>query len=440
MKITVIAGNGIGGTEKAAFIYAAELARRGHQVSALTNADGPRSSTLLEAGVRIEEIPFTSTTLQEHFADFKPDIVHQHVSGYSDQRALYEAIDRFPGKRPKIIETNVFGRLMDRHDRNHVSFRMFVSLASGCQAFQRPMVEMTRPELERHSVLSNPLSSYHPPTAEVRAGIRRELGILPGDFLIIRLGRPGGKWTSWDCEAFSIARKKDPSMKLLLMEPSAELTAEIRRGRWGNGIIIHKASSDFDFISNLYGSADGMIHASDYGESFGYTLAEAMQAGLPIITLSTPWGDNAQVQLVRNGITGYVCCSTRGMAGAALKIRGREEIRKRMSEQARAHISGICDLSRDTDLLEEIMASVTGSTPGPLMKKQFEEWMAYRNNTFDVAQNDLDDHHSKLSVAGWKLYDSYRRTKTALRHAIERRRQRGTSPEISGRHTETTAP
>ena len=33
MRITVIAGNGIGGTEKAAFIYAAELAKRGHQVT-----------------------------------------------------------------------------------------------------------------------------------------------------------------------------------------------------------------------------------------------------------------------------------------------------------------------------------------------------------------------------------------------------------------------
>lgn len=417
MRITVIAGNGIGGTEKAAFIYAAELAKRGHQVTVLTQPVGPRSATLQEAGVRMEEIPYETESLLTHLYSFKPDIVHQHVSGYGDQRPLYDALDRCAEPRPRLIETNVFGRLMDRYDRGHVAFRMFVSLASGCQAFQRPSILRTAPDPARHSVLTNPLTAYVPPTSEMRTSLRKQLGLMPDDFLFVRLGQPGGKWRSWDCEAFQIARKRNPRLKLLLMEPSPKLNEELQRGRWGDGILIHKASKDFNFISNLYGSADGMIHASDYGESFGYTLAEAMQAGLPIITRSTPWGDNAQVQLVGNGNNGFVCCSIRGMSDAILKISENPELCRVMSEAARTRISGICDLRTDTDLLEEIMSFVCVGSSGPRMREKFTQWMAYRDEIFEAAQADVHDPQCKRP---WQIYCTYRKLRSSIRHMTGR--------------------
>jgi hypothetical protein len=49
-----------------------------------------------------------------------------------------------------------------------------------------------------------------------------------------------------------------------------------------------------------------MLHYARYGESFGYALAEAALAGLPVIALSTPWGDNAQAELIGNGRTGFL--------------------------------------------------------------------------------------------------------------------------------------
>ena len=252
MRVTVIAGNGLGGTEKAAFIYAAELARRGHQVCALTSMTGPRTSTLLDAAVAIHEIPYETEALKRHFDQFAPDIIHQHVSGYGDQRTLYNAMDQCKGKRPKVIETNVFGRLMDRYDNGHVSFRMFVSMASGCQAFRRPCIRPIIPSADKHSILSNPLPDFEAPSDARRAAIREELGVADSDILWIRVGRPAGKWTSWDCDAFARARRRDRRLRLLLMEPTPAVTREIEAGRWGDGIQINGASSVFHYLAELY--------------------------------------------------------------------------------------------------------------------------------------------------------------------------------------------
>jgi hypothetical protein len=49
-----------------------------------------------------------------------------------------------------------------------------------------------------------------------------------------------------------------------------------------------------------------MLHYARYGESFGYALAEAALAGLPVIVQSTPWGDNAQAELIGDGRTGFL--------------------------------------------------------------------------------------------------------------------------------------
>lgn len=429
LKITVIAGNGISGTDKAALIYGAELSKKGHHVTAITNRIGPRSPDLIEAGVTIHDIPYETDAIKQHLEDFAPDIVHQHVPGYGDHRALYHALDQFVGKRPKVIETNVFGRLMDRHDKGHVSFRMFVSMASGCQAFRRPCIQPASPSIEKHTILSNPLSDYNPPTEEKRRLVRNDLGVAETDSLWIRLGRPAGKWTTWDCEAFASSRKRNSRLKLLLMEPPSSLAGQIKAGRYGDGIIIRPTSSDFAYLSDLYGSADGMLQATNFGESYGYTLAEAMQASLPIVTMSTPWGDNAQVQLVGHSENGYVCCSVPGMAEALLDITANRELYQRMANLAQPRISEISNRTRDVDLLEEIMIFVTSGTLGPLMQDRFSEWMKYRDQSFGPAQNDIyeRDRGMTLPVIRWKSYSKYRNARAAARHTLEILRNRFSS-------------
>ncbi len=55
-----------------------------------------------------------------------------------------------------------------------------------------------------------------------------------------------------------------------------------------------------DFLSKI----SIFTHSSSIGESFGNTIAEAMAAGLPIITHEG--GDSAQAEIVTDGYNGYV--------------------------------------------------------------------------------------------------------------------------------------
>ena len=166
-----------------------------------------------------------------------------------------------------------------------------------------------------------------------------------------------------------------------------------------------------------------MIHASNFGESYGYTLAEGMQAGLPIVTLSTPWGDSGQIQLVEHNGNGFVCCSVHGMTEAMLEICRNHDLRKRMSVLARTRIAQISNRSRDVDLLEQIMIFVTGGSIGQVMQGRFSEWMEYRQ-VFESAENDLyeRDLGLKIPVIRWKAYGKYRIMRSGAREALERLR------------------
>lgn len=410
MNILIIVGDGIGGTEKAAFLFASELARRGHRVIAQASEVTPRVCEFLKAGGQIESFPSTAKSIETTIKKYEIHVIHQHVSGYGDHRELYAALDHLGENRPKLIETNVFGELLDFHDRNHVDMRMFVSLTSGVQAFRRTRMISSPPDIQKQTVLYNPLSPDEGCEKIDRDSFRDSLGVSPEDFVVVRVGRPGHKWTRWECQAHKLARRKNPNLRLILMEPTSAISLEINDGRYGDGIIVLPATSDFKFISGLYQSADLMLHASGFGESFGYTLAEAMIAGLPIITRATAWGDNAQTELVSHDTTGYVCGSVRGMAMGLLELSRNPTRCREMGIAARNRIDSIVSLEKETDLLEEVLSSVMSGQQGPLMNERFRVWQEYDRNGYSKASSKRyeADHRLLLSLISGTVYETFR--------------------------------
>src|SRR5438477_11723516 len=111
IHICVLANMGIGGTEKAATIFAANLVQRGYSEEYWGDS-GPRETYLRAHGVSTLRDERTPVALVAYVERVRPHIVHQHVPGYPTNNPLYRALPRLPENvRPKVIETNVFGRL-----------------------------------------------------------------------------------------------------------------------------------------------------------------------------------------------------------------------------------------------------------------------------------------------------------------------------------------
>lgn len=262
---------------------------------------------------------------------------------------------------------------------------MFISLTSGLQAFQRTRIKGVIPDPKHDTVVFYPMDPRDIAANETTPqDFRDELGVRADECLVIRIGRPSHKWTYWECEAFAYVRKLDNKLKMLLMEPDEPIREKILSGAYGEGFIIKEATSDQAYLRSVYQAADLMLHASRFGESFGYTVAEAMVAELPVITRATPWGDNAQTELVKHNETGYLCGSVKGMSKALLDLSSEKERCKKMGQAGRSRILKMTSLDSETNLLEEILRHITGSPQGPLMRHRYKVWEQYFNRDYKV--------------------------------------------------------
>ena len=112
-------------------------------------------------------------------------------------------------------------------------------------------------------------------------------------------------------------------------------------------------------LATYYAACDVVVHASSIGESQGVVLAEAMALGLPVVTNPTPWTDNAQIELVEEGVTGHVAAHPRAVRGSrrvAAARRGRAERAWEPRRAARADEAW--DVRRQADRLRELSRSL----------------------------------------------------------------------------------
>jgi hypothetical protein len=118
-------------------------------------------------------------------------------------------------------------------------------------------------------------------------------------------------------------------------------------------------------VAAFYCAADVFASTSSIGESFGLAIAEAMAFGVPVVTSSTPWTDNAQVEVVDNGVNGWVANHPRAFAEAVADLLGNDRRRiafgAAAAEKARA-VWHPTDLTRQLERLFEAVAA-TGEPP-----------------------------------------------------------------------------
>jgi glycosyltransferase involved in cell wall biosynthesis len=340
MKVlTVVAGLGIGGTERAAHNFTLGYFRAGHEARVLClGPGGPRAESLRAAGV---PILFGNRSLASSLASiesWRPDVVHVHRPGFHD--AMTGIVRAFKAAFPcKVVETNVFARVDYREggliDLHFQLSKWCLWKWSRWSARLRP-----RPLGVVIPYCIEPPAFHPEPEAAVRA-LKARLGVPPDAFVFGRVGQPAaGKWSPLMVAAFERIAGQDLAAHLLLvgcppelLRPIDALPPDVRRR-----VVLIPAAAEDERLRLYYGAMDVFVHAAAIGESFGFVLAEALLCGKPVITLSTPLKDNTQLELIGETGGGLIATDVRTFAECMSRLRNDPGLRGRLAERGRSEV------------------------------------------------------------------------------------------------------
>jgi len=191
------------------------------------------------------------------------------------------------------------------------------------------------------------------------AAFRSSIGLSNGDILFGRFSRPEpNKWTDLPIKAFRRSIAHDGRIKLLLQEPPPRVSQEIRSGPDCDRFIILPLATNPAELRLSMAATDVVLHTSSIGESFGYGIAEPMNFGKPVITHSTPWADQAQLELVRHEECGLVASTVKTMSSAILRLASDAGRRSQFGNEGQRHIRTLADPHASLDRLEGALGAV----------------------------------------------------------------------------------
>lgn len=319
-----------GGTERVAQNFAEAYQTLGHDSRVMVTEElGVRAAELKLLGIKVYE--YCSEHL-EQIKQWSPEIIHIHSLGMN-----VEKLDKFFYCIPagfKVVESNVFSTPVPYEQYLDISLQ----LSKWCD-----WKYGKKKHYCKSLILPNPVNTtnFYRSEQEKIDLFRNLYGILPTDIVLGRIGQCFlGKWSSQLVELFCHLCKKYENLKLLLVNPSESVCGQIAQQPAvirAKIVIIQQIIGD-DCLRDCYSSIDVFVHVADQGESFGLVLAEAMLCKVPIVTYSTPWGDNSQGEIVGNGIGGFVVTNFRDLTRAVDALIHDVELRKRFGEAGRTRV------------------------------------------------------------------------------------------------------
>jgi glycosyltransferase involved in cell wall biosynthesis len=356
---------GIGGSEKAACRWARGLDDRGHDIHVLTLRAGPRRTELEASNIEVRICAGEPKAIREQLEDLKPDVIHAHVPGHPHQGDVLGTALR---ERPKIpvVQTNIFGQLENPKENAWTDFRLFISWTSCVQTARRYFKPLNEDFFRHASVAVYPMDADDGPNSAESENFRRNHGVQESEILFGRLSRPEpNKWTDLVLKGFRIAAQKNARLKFLLREPPPEVSRAIRNAPDCDRFVILPATSDPAELALTIASLDAALHTSSMGESFGYGIAEPMNYGKSAIANSTPWLDQAQIELVRHGECGFIASTPQTIAEAILKLADDADLRSTLGRTAQSHIRKLADPIESTNRLESALRTAVAGSENP---------------------------------------------------------------------------
>lgn len=353
---------GMGGTEKGVQTHALAFDRERVEPRVVAiQEDGVRRGVLEGAGIEVECAHGDRRRLAELLAG--ADVVHVTRAGVAEP--LLPAACREAGVEV-LVETNVFGAVDASADERDFAMHLFPSKM--CALRYRRRLGLAGPEFhDRHRVSHWPVDIERlRGLAPERAEAKRRLGLDPDRPVVARVGRANDrKWRDLIV---------DMVPPLLELAPEAQVAfvgatpAKLRRlDRLGalESVRLLPPSAEEERLACFYAAADVFVTAAEIGESHSFAIEEAMCLGVPVVTCSTPWVDNGQVEQVDEGETGHIADHPQPFAEAVASLLADEDRRERFGERARRKADELFDAKRLTRRLEGLYAALAAGDPAP---------------------------------------------------------------------------
>lgn len=373
MKILVICESfGLGGTERAACVWATGLSRRGHNVRFLAGSDGPRRSSLEEAGVDFVVVGVNSQHLSKEMDAFAPDVVHEHVPGFLRSSNLGLEGRRLARPVP-LLQTNVFGRQDEMLHYGASGITSYISNTSAAQSFARASRPIIPEAFDTQTVIPYPVDEHVGADAQAVAELRSK--VTGGDdnvFIIGRFGRPD--WQKWSKLYEPICHRTfrlHPQVRFLFQAAPRELESSLRASPVGKACLFLPPTSNDRELAVSIEACDAILHLSRIGESFGLSIAEAMRAGKPIIVNSSPDFDQAQLELIRHKEEGFHASTTTTAVTAIGNLVGSLTAAGRLGAAAKRRIKEIAGAEGSILKLERLLLACAGGQSNPFSKEDY---------------------------------------------------------------------
>lgn len=354
---------GIGGAEKTLQILSQYLNREVFEVVICgIQSGGMREEILRKKGFETHILNGDFSKLRRLIKERGVNILHLHRGGSTEFPVL--KIAREAGV-PAVVETNVFGYSAPTEMEKIIDLHLLVSKTVTLEYIQREKISMIK-FLKKGRVLYNPVDidefEQNKPSEQQILQFRREIGVDRHMPLICRVGRPDmAKWTSFPVNMMWFLARKIPEVRYLIVGGLPEcIRKKIAKYRLEKNFIDFGVANEQELFK-IYYSIDVLAHSSRIGESFGCTIAETMAAGKPVVVDSTPWLDNAQIELVENGVTGFIATTPKTFAEAVAYLLENRKDAEKMGRAGFEKAKKEFEAKRITRLLEKLYFELLAS-------------------------------------------------------------------------------